>query len=210
MEGPLGQGAAARRCMCSRLRRARHTTGVCLPTQLRPAPPLPCRASPMTSPGKSADAQRKSCVDPVRAAWRLPAAACCVRAWGRLRGRARPNRGEVALPLAHSSARRVCSRQALPSPFPALHPPTCANPAHVAPLHAVASPRAVFVEDTCLCFEAYQGLPGPYCKWFLSKVGLDGLNRMLAGFEDKSAYALCTFAFSLGEAGSWRAPSRAQ
>lgn len=54
------------------------------------------------------------------------------------------------------------------------------------------------VEDTCLCFTALGGLPGPYIKWFLDKVGHDGLNRMLAGFEDKSAYALCTFAYSSG------------
>lgn len=26
---------------------------------------------------------------------------------------------------------------------------------------------AVMVEDTCLCFNAYKGLPGPYIKWFL-------------------------------------------
>ena len=45
---------------------------------------------------------------------------------------------------------------------------------------------------------ALQGLPGPYIKWFLQKLGHDGLNRMLVGFEDKSAYALCTFAFSKG------------
>ena len=24
---------------------------------------------------------------------------------------------------------------------------------------------AVMVEDTCLCFNAYKGLPGPYIKW---------------------------------------------
>lgn len=54
------------------------------------------------------------------------------------------------------------------------------------------------VEDTCLCFEALGGLPGPYCKWFVEKVGLDGLNKMLAGFEDKGAYALCLFAFTPG------------
>ena len=42
------------------------------------------------------------------------------------------------------------------------------------------------VEDTSLCFNAYQGLPGPYIKWFLQKLGHDGLNRMLAGFEDKA------------------------
>lgn len=73
----------------------------------------------------------------------------------------------------------------------------------------------VLVEDTCLCFNAMDGLPGPYIKWFLAKLGHDGLNRMLAGFEvgarapvrpqlcpltaaglqDKSAYAQCTFAF---------------
>ncbi|GJQ08785.1 hypothetical protein GpartN1_g576.t1 [Galdieria partita] len=61
---------------------------------------------------------------------------------------------------------------------------------------AVGGP--VMVEDTCLCFNALKGLPGPYIKWFLQKLGHDGLNRLLYGFEDKSAYALCTFAFSLG------------
>ena len=54
------------------------------------------------------------------------------------------------------------------------------------------------VEDTCLCFNAMHGLPGPYCKWFLQKLGHDGLNRMLVGFDDKSAYAQCTFAYSAG------------
>ena len=57
---------------------------------------------------------------------------------------------------------------------------------------------AVMVEDTCLCFNALKGLPGPYIKWFLQKLGHDGLNAMLAGFEDKSAYAQCTFAYSAG------------
>ena len=32
----------------------------------------------------------------------------------------------------------------------------------------------------------------------MDKLGHDGLNKMLAGFEDKSAYALCTFAYSSG------------
>eukprot|EP00656_Telonema_subtile_P023342 TRINITY_DN2475_c0_g1_i5.p2 TRINITY_DN2475_c0_g1~~TRINITY_DN2475_c0_g1_i5.p2 ORF type:complete len:128 (+),score=38.76 TRINITY_DN2475_c0_g1_i5:125-508(+) len=41
-----------------------------------------------------------------------------------------------------------------------------------------------------------KGLPGPYIKWFLDKLGHAGLNSMLDGFEDKSAYALCTFAYS--------------
>ncbi|PLW06118.1 hypothetical protein PCANC_00447 [Puccinia coronata f. sp. avenae] len=50
-------------------------------------------------------------------------------------------------------------------------------------------------EDTALCFKAMGGLPGPYIKWFLEKLGLDGLNSMLQGFSSKEATALCTFAY---------------
>jgi len=59
----------------------------------------------------------------------------------------------------------------------------------------------VLVEDTCLCFNALGGLPGPYIKWFLEKLKPEGLYQLLAGFEDKSAYALCTFALSTGGPG---------
>lgn len=59
----------------------------------------------------------------------------------------------------------------------------------------------VIVEDTCLCFNALGGMPGPYIKWFLDKLQPEGLHRMLTGWEDKSAYALCTFAFSSGNHG---------
>ncbi|XP_017473688.1 PREDICTED: inosine triphosphate pyrophosphatase isoform X2 [Rhagoletis zephyria] len=45
----------------------------------------------------------------------------------------------------------------------------------------------VLVEDTCLCFNALQGLPGPYIKWFLEKLQPEGLHRLLAGWDDKSA-----------------------
>ncbi|TPX36444.1 hypothetical protein SeLEV6574_g08041 [Synchytrium endobioticum] len=54
--------------------------------------------------------------------------------------------------------------------------------------------RPVLTEDTALCFNALNGLPGPYIKWFLESVGHHGLNKMLAAFDDKTAYALCTFA----------------
>ncbi|KAI0311786.1 inosine triphosphate pyrophosphatase-like protein, partial [Amylostereum chailletii] len=47
-------------------------------------------------------------------------------------------------------------------------------------------------------FEALNGLPGPYIKFFLRELGHDGLNRLLAGFPSKSAWALCTFAFCAG------------
>lgn len=56
----------------------------------------------------------------------------------------------------------------------------------------------VLVEDTCLCFDALNGLPGPYIKWFLNDIGHDGLNNLLAAYEDKGAKAVCTFGFSQG------------
>jgi len=56
----------------------------------------------------------------------------------------------------------------------------------------------VIVEDTCLCFNAFNGHPGHYIKWWLNDVGLDGLFGLVDG-KDKSAYALCTFAFSSGD-----------
>ena len=48
---------------------------------------------------------------------------------------------------------------------------------------------AVLVEDTSLHFNALNGLPGPYIKWFLEKIGHVGLNNMLAAYVDKSSYA---------------------
>ncbi|XP_023246088.1 inosine triphosphate pyrophosphatase-like [Copidosoma floridanum] len=57
----------------------------------------------------------------------------------------------------------------------------------------------VIIEDTCLAFDALHGLPGPYIKWFLDKVGPEGLHKMLVGFEDKGAQAICTFAYCDGK-----------
>lgn len=56
----------------------------------------------------------------------------------------------------------------------------------------------VITEDVSLCFDALGGLPGPYIKWFLKGVGLEGLHKLLAGFEDKGATAQCNFAFCAG------------
>jgi inosine triphosphate pyrophosphatase len=57
----------------------------------------------------------------------------------------------------------------------------------------------VIIDDTSLCFNAFGGLPGPYIKWFLEKLKPAGLYKMLAGFEDKSAYAQCIYAYYDGE-----------
>uniref|UniRef100_A0A6M2DJW5 Inosine triphosphate pyrophosphatase n=1 Tax=Xenopsylla cheopis TaxID=163159 RepID=A0A6M2DJW5_XENCH len=61
--------------------------------------------------------------------------------------------------------------------------------------------KPVIIEDTCLCFNALHGLPGPYIKWFLEKLHPEGLHKLLTGWEDKSAQAVCTFAYSSGAGG---------
>eukprot|EP01043_Picozoa_sp_COSAG02_P052809 COSAG02_NODE_5746_length_4072_cov_5.959476_2_plen_209_part_00 len=56
----------------------------------------------------------------------------------------------------------------------------------------------VMCEDTSLCFNALNGLPGPYIKWFLEKTGHEGLNNLLAAYPDKSAYAQTIFGLCAG------------
>jgi len=58
--------------------------------------------------------------------------------------------------------------------------------------------KSVTVHHMVPCPCDVQGLPGPYIKWFLEKLGHDGLNRMLAGFDDAGAYAQCIFAYTPG------------
>jgi Xanthosine triphosphate pyrophosphatase len=69
-------------------------------------------------------------------------------------------------------------------------------------------------EDSALEFRALKGLPGPYMhvryqllswsslipprKSFYSALGDDGLCKLLAGYDDKAATAVCTVAFSAG------------
>ncbi|WVW83968.1 inosine triphosphate pyrophosphatase [Kwoniella bestiolae CBS 10118] len=57
---------------------------------------------------------------------------------------------------------------------------------------------ACVTEDTALCFDALNGLPGPYIKDFLGNLGHEGLNNLLKGFSTTRAHALCTFAYSPG------------
>jgi inosine triphosphate pyrophosphatase len=35
-------------------------------------------------------------------------------------------------------------------------------------------------------------------KWFMKSIGHEGLNNLLAAYTDKSAQAVCTFAYSAG------------
>lgn len=57
-------------------------------------------------------------------------------------------------------------------------------------------PRLVVVEDSGLVVETWGGLPGAFTKWFLAGVGVDGLLRMLHGWEDRTARAVCVVAIA--------------
>lgn len=61
---------------------------------------------------------------------------------------------------------------------------------------ASATSGPVICEDVSLHFSALNGLPGPYIKWFMDKIGHEGLNNLLAAYEDKSATAVCELAFA--------------
>eukprot|EP01129_Flabellula_baltica_P012023 TRINITY_DN5369_c0_g1_i1.p1 TRINITY_DN5369_c0_g1~~TRINITY_DN5369_c0_g1_i1.p1 ORF type:complete len:260 (-),score=58.97 TRINITY_DN5369_c0_g1_i1:474-1148(-) len=56
----------------------------------------------------------------------------------------------------------------------------------------------VMVEDVGLGFNALNGLPGPYIKWFLKSLGNEGLLKLLAAHEDKTGFAQCTYSFCPG------------
>jgi non-canonical purine NTP pyrophosphatase (RdgB/HAM1 family) len=54
----------------------------------------------------------------------------------------------------------------------------------------------VLVDDVALGFDALGDLPGPFIKFFVeSEDGLEGLCRMLDGFSDRGARAICTFGY---------------
>ena len=52
------------------------------------------------------------------------------------------------------------------------------------------------IEDTSLEFHALGDMPGPYIKWFQERLQSVGLWRILTAYDDKSATAVCTLAFS--------------
>lgn len=60
--------------------------------------------------------------------------------------------------------------------------------------------RPVLVEDVGLNFNALSGLPGPFIKFFVEAPdGLGKLCRILDGFDDRSARAVCVFGYYDGE-----------
>jgi inosine triphosphate pyrophosphatase len=55
--------------------------------------------------------------------------------------------------------------------------------------------KPCFVDDTSLCFNALNGLPGVYIKHFLEKLGREGLFKLLEPYEDKSAEAVAMIGY---------------
>ncbi|MBL8149414.1 MAG: RdgB/HAM1 family non-canonical purine NTP pyrophosphatase [Blastocatellia bacterium] len=53
----------------------------------------------------------------------------------------------------------------------------------------------VIVEDTGLSLNAWNGLPGALIKWFLERIGNEGLIKMLQPFDDRSAKAVTIVGF---------------
>jgi inosine triphosphate pyrophosphatase len=60
--------------------------------------------------------------------------------------------------------------------------------------------KPVLVEDTSLSFNALDGLPGTFVKFFVeANDGLESMCRMLDGFEDRSAYASAVYGYYDGD-----------
>lgn len=60
--------------------------------------------------------------------------------------------------------------------------------------------KPVLVEDVSLVFNALNGLPGPFIKFFVdAEAGLENLCRMLDGFEDRSARASVIYGYFDGK-----------
>ena len=77
------------------------------------------------------------------------------------------------------------------------------DPAEVAMEKARAAREAlgdtdlpVLVEDSGLMVDAWGGFPGALTKWIMHSVGNEGLLRMLAPGEDRSARAVCVVALA--------------
>lgn len=56
--------------------------------------------------------------------------------------------------------------------------------------------QPVFVEDTALRFDEFNGLPGAYIKWFLKSMGLEKIVKLLEPFSNKGAEAVTTIVYA--------------
>ena len=55
--------------------------------------------------------------------------------------------------------------------------------------------KPVIVEDVSLCFNAWNGMPGPYIKDFLQALGPAGLAELILKEKDHGVQAICVVAY---------------
>lgn len=55
----------------------------------------------------------------------------------------------------------------------------------------------ILVEDSSLEIKSYGGMPGPYIKEFIQQLKPEGVYKMAAAYEDRTAIARCTFCLNL-------------
>ena len=55
--------------------------------------------------------------------------------------------------------------------------------------------KTVFVEDTCLCLNSLRGLPGPYIKDFIKKIGVKGVYVLASKYRDREAVAIASIGY---------------
>lgn len=51
----------------------------------------------------------------------------------------------------------------------------------------------IIIEETAFCFNALDGLPGPFINSFLNQMCANDLIKMIQSYDDKTAYFLSTF-----------------
>jgi XTP/dITP diphosphohydrolase len=59
--------------------------------------------------------------------------------------------------------------------------------------------KPVLVEDTGWYFDAWNGLPGPFAKWFKETAGIDGVLRMMSCEENRKAIGKTAVAYHDGK-----------
>ncbi len=82
------------------------------------------------------------------------------------------------------------------------------DPAGVAAAKVLAGREAlgfpetyVLAEDSGILVDAWNGFPGALTKWLMGSVGNEGFLRMLSGFEERSARAVCVAAVAAPDGG---------
>lgn len=113
-----------------------------------------------------------------------------------------------ALPIVFVTSRVEKAREAERMGFPVerldldLPEPQALDPSEIVEAKARTAYRAlsrpVLVEDSGLAIRAWGGFPGALVKWLETSAGVAALARMLDGFPDRGATAVCAIAYCDG------------